>query len=128
MNERIQKLAEQAGWGQGKTYYDCMRCSPFDPEKFAELIVAEAFRSGMLYSAKKYKAVSDEQFTGNDVAMFLEMEACELSDEDIKQHFGVEESSSQAEQEAAEFIATEDKKVASRYGYFPKLHPSEWKD
>jgi hypothetical protein len=44
----------------------------------------------MLYSAKKYAAVCEDRFTGNDVAMFLEMEACELSDEDIKQHFGVE--------------------------------------
>jgi hypothetical protein len=42
--------------------------------------------------------------------------------------FGVAESSAQAEQEAAAFIAAEDKKVASRYGYVPKLHPSEWKD
>ena len=46
----------------------------------------------------------------------------------IATHFGVAESSAQAEQEAAAFIAAEDKKVASRYGYVPKLHPSEWKD
>ena len=31
-------------------------------------------------------------------------------------------------QEVAAFIAAEDKKVASRYGYVPKLHPSEWQD
>jgi hypothetical protein len=41
MNERIEKLAEQAGWGQGQTYDDCMQCSPFDPEKFAELIIKD---------------------------------------------------------------------------------------
>ena len=41
MNERIQQLAEQAGWGKGETYDDCMQCSPFDPEIFAELIVRE---------------------------------------------------------------------------------------
>ena len=41
MNERIKELAEQAGWGKGHTYDDCMQCSPFDPEKFAELIVRE---------------------------------------------------------------------------------------
>ena len=41
MNERIKELAEQAGWGKGHTYDDCMQCSPFDPEKFAELIVQE---------------------------------------------------------------------------------------
>jgi hypothetical protein len=41
MNERIGKLAVEAGWGKGHTYDDCMQCSPFDPEKFAELIVKE---------------------------------------------------------------------------------------
>ena len=41
MNERIKQLAEQAGWGKGETHDDCMQCSPFDKEKFAELIVAE---------------------------------------------------------------------------------------
>jgi hypothetical protein len=41
MNERIQQLAEQAGWGKGETHDDCMQCSPFDKEKFAELIVRE---------------------------------------------------------------------------------------
>jgi hypothetical protein len=41
MNERIEQLAEQAGWGKGETQDDCMQCSPFDKEKFAELIVSE---------------------------------------------------------------------------------------
>ena len=45
--------------------------------------LSEAFRSGMLYSAKKYAATGSERFTGNDIAMFLEMESCELSDDDI---------------------------------------------
>ena len=94
MNERIKQLYTQV----------CMEQKiPFTVEhnsavmldafanQFAELIVAEAFRAGMLYSAKKYAAVCEDRFTGNDVAMFLEMEACELSDEDIKEHFGVEE-------------------------------------
>ena len=40
----------------------------------------------------------------------------------------IEELTAQPEQEAAAFIAAEDKKVASRYGYVPKLHPSEWQD
>jgi hypothetical protein len=93
MNERIKEL-----WEDSDAIEVCypeqgspVSVSAKTLETFAELIVAEAFRSGMLYSAKKYKAVSDEQFTGNDVAMFLEMEACELSDEDIREHFGVEE-------------------------------------
>jgi len=45
----------------------------------------EAFRAGIMYSAKKYRhaTVARECFTGNDVALFLEMEACELSGDDI---------------------------------------------
>ncbi len=82
MNDRITLLALKAS--NPKTGW-------LDRQKFAQLIVAEAFRAGILYSAKKYAAVGDDRFTGNDVAMFLEMEACELSDEDIKQHFGVKE-------------------------------------
>jgi hypothetical protein len=44
MNERIKQLAQQAGWGKGETYDDCMQCSPFDPEIFAELIVWECMK------------------------------------------------------------------------------------
>ena len=91
MNERIKQLAVEAGMIVGEPNgFDMTRLMPKEV-KFAELIVAEAFRAGMLYSAKKYAAVCEDRFTGNDVAMFLEMEACELSDEDIKHHFGVEE-------------------------------------
>jgi hypothetical protein len=43
----------------------------------------EAFRAGVRYSAQKYRYVGDGRFSGNDVALFLEMEACELSDDDI---------------------------------------------
>ena len=88
MNERILQLAKQAGY---RDIFDNDTKARARLEKYTELIVAEAFRAGMLYSAKKYAAVCEDRFTGNDVAMFLEMEACELSDEDIKQHFGVEE-------------------------------------
>ena len=92
MNERIKELVGDATL-YADSYFDrdCAAWSRIYNEKFAELIVAEAFRAGMLYSAKKYADEGSEHFTGNDVAMFLEMEACELSDEDIKQHFGVEE-------------------------------------
>jgi hypothetical protein len=88
MNERIKELMDQAGID-----VEAVENLGEMPAalKFAELIVAEAFRAGMLYSAKKYADEGSEHFTGNDVAMFLEMESCELSDEDIKQHFGVEE-------------------------------------
>jgi len=36
----IKELAEQAGWGQGESYDDCIQCSPFDAHKFAELVAA----------------------------------------------------------------------------------------
>jgi len=49
----------------------------------------EAFREGILYAAKKYAATGNELFTGNDVVMFLEMEVCELEDDEIKEHLGV---------------------------------------
>jgi hypothetical protein len=58
--------------------------------EIAELIVAEAFRAGMLYSAKKYSEVGQERFIGNDVSLFLEMEAVELTDDEIIQHFCIE--------------------------------------
>ena len=58
--------------------------------EIAELIVTEAFRAGMLYSAKKYSEVGQERFIGNDVSLFLEMEAVELTDDEIIQHFCIE--------------------------------------
>ena len=95
MNERINELIEECTSVNDDLVYDgsdsYMKTTEyFDKEKFAELIVAEAFRAGMFYSAKKYAAVSKERFTDNDVALFLEMEADELSDDEIKEHFGVE--------------------------------------
>lgn len=45
----------------------------------------DPFRAGIMYSAKKYRyaTVARELFTGNDVALFLEMEACEISNDTI---------------------------------------------
>jgi hypothetical protein len=108
MNQRIKDLAklaqERAEWmtPQGLEWFDNFK------EQFTLLIVKEC---GVALSPMLRDMVSRGQ-------------AYDL----IKQHFGVAESSAQAEQEAAAFIAAEDKKVASRYGYVPKLHPSEWKD
>ena len=36
----IKELAEQAGWNQGASYDDCIACSAFDMQKFAELVAA----------------------------------------------------------------------------------------
>ena len=86
----------------------------FSKEKFAELIVAEC----LAQVARVDDMLEDEPAQKAAVAWVASS---------IADHFGVE-SQAQFDQEAAEFIATEDKKVASRYGYFPKLHPSEWQD
>jgi hypothetical protein len=53
--------------------------------KFAESLVEDAFLSGIIYCSKKYEKVGLEKFTGNDVSIFLQMEASELSKEDIEQ-------------------------------------------
>ena len=75
MNERIKELAEQAGWGKGETQDDCMACSTFDPEKFAQLIVkecAEHLESSVLVPNSEHSRVKWKCIRA------------------IKQHFGVE--------------------------------------
>jgi hypothetical protein len=109
MNKRIRELAEQA------TSYNNSDGWLFDKEKFAELIVAEC----LAQVAKVDDMLEDEPAQHAAVAWVASS---------IADHFGVARSQSDWDQAAAEFIAAEDKKVASRYGYFPKLHPSEWKD
>ena len=71
MNERIQKLIEQATSTQGPTPYNPLTFEVFDKEKFAELIVKEC---GVALSPMLRDMVSRGQ-------------AFDL----IKQHFGVEE-------------------------------------
>jgi hypothetical protein len=114
VNKRIQLLAEQA-----TTRIEPTATSGegwiFDKEKFAELIVAEC----LAQVARVDDMLEDEPAQHAAVAWVASS---------IADHFGVARSQSDRDQEAAEFIAAEDKKVASRYGYFPKLHPSEWKD
>ena len=119
MNERIQKLADQAGlyvdlngrpWPKSMSAEECEAAY----QKFAESIVAEC----LAQVARVDDMLEDNSAQKAAVAWVASS---------IADHFGVE-SQAQFDQEAAEFIATEDKKVASRYGYFPKLHPSEWQD
>jgi hypothetical protein len=71
MNERIQKLIEQATSTQGPTPYNPLTFEVFDKEKFAELIVKEC---GVALSPMLRDMVSRGQ-------------AFDL----IKRHFGVEE-------------------------------------
>jgi len=92
MNDKIKELAEQAGFYVYNGVISPSSTSEMNTEKmktFAELIIKEAFRDGIIYSAKKYWHVGDERFTGNDIALFLEMESCEVSDDDILENFGV---------------------------------------
>ena len=121
MKERIKLLAEQA-----KKYALDAMIKITDKEqalkvysetydtKFAESIVREC----LAQVARVDDMLEDDPAQKAAVAWVASS---------IANHFGVE-SQAQFDQAAAEFIATEDKKVASRYGYFPKLHPSEWQD
>lgn len=40
----------------------------------------------------------------------------------------IDDDDTQVYQQAAAFIATEERKVSTRYGYVPKVHPSEYMD
>ena len=71
MNERIQKLIEQATSTQGPTPYNPLTFEVFDKEKFAELIVREC--AGIV---QPYMSRWEED--------------CDLVIK-IKEHFGVEE-------------------------------------
>lgn len=93
MNERLKALCTEAftkAW-ESKIVPDGMLKTDEEPyvfyEKFAELLIKDAFRAGIVYSAEKYENTGDERFTGNDVSLFLEMESCEISDEDILSYF-----------------------------------------
>ena len=77
MNERIQKLAEQAGYKHPDAVGKCEDYAYFDHEKFAELIVKECV--GVVEGGR---FLHDQAPT----AVF----ARECSDA-IKRHFGVEE-------------------------------------
>jgi hypothetical protein len=117
MNTRIRELLKQASkLANTDDNKDIDR--NFDmivAEKFAELIVAEC----LAQVARVDDMLEDEPAQHAAVAWVARS---------IADHFGVAKPQSNWDQEAAEFIAAENKKVASRYGYFPKLHPSEWKD
>ena len=121
MNRRFRQLAKQAHVtvittnGMENIVDGCYIVSPDKLEKFAQLIVREC-----LYQVGRVDDMLEDE-PAQKAAMAWVSSA-------IAGYFGVEESRTKPDQEAAEFIAAEDKKVASRYGYFPKLHPSEWKD
>jgi hypothetical protein len=74
MNDKIEKLLNELGWGMGDPSDDCMQCSPFDPYKFAELIVRECAEICM----KEY-----------DTGLEMTPQAPWIAKQ-IKDHFGVE--------------------------------------
>ena len=82
MNERIQKLIEQATSTQGPTPYNPLTFEVFDKEKFAELIVRECMKvavnkdSGYMHPAD----VAGYMAAGRSTAAQM-----------IREHFGVEE-------------------------------------
>jgi len=41
MNDKIEKLLNELGWGMGDPSDDCMQCSPFNPYEFAIRIIEE---------------------------------------------------------------------------------------
>jgi len=41
MDDKIENLLTELGWGMGDTGDDCMQCSPFDPREFAIRIIEE---------------------------------------------------------------------------------------
>lgn len=89
MNDRTQKLIEECTEKYDDYNFELgsRLITYFNKEKFAELLIKDAFRAGIVYSAEKYENTGDERFTGNDVSLFLEMESCEISDEDILSYF-----------------------------------------
>ena len=84
MNQRIQKLIEQATSTQGPTPYNPLTFEVFDKEKFAELIVREC--------VAKCEVVANMATITNNGEMARKTKAtadsCAIM---IKQHFGVEE-------------------------------------
>ena len=79
MNERIQELAEQAGWDNHHSKFDTRI------EKFAELIVAECINKIETYHIPVGNSAAGE--------MACEMTYSALKEirDEIKEHFGVEE-------------------------------------
>jgi hypothetical protein len=75
MNERIQKLIEQATSTQGPTPYNPLTFEVFDKEKFAELFVQECISA---LEEKIYRSIDHE---GDECWIDLV----------LKEHFGVEE-------------------------------------
>ena len=75
MNERIQELAEQAGYKHPDAIGRCEDFAYFDLTKFAELVVRECMRKTAGY-------LLEDEFGGSDV---------KEASEELAKHFGLEE-------------------------------------
>lgn len=80
MNERIQELAEQAGYTEAYYYSDDGPFIPaeFNKEKFAELIIRECINQA--HSVANLRGANDDMVYGADTAALR-----------ISKYFGVEE-------------------------------------
>ena len=87
MNERIQKLIEQATSTQGPTPYNPLTFEVFDKEKFAQLIVQECINE-IAYIGKANEVFGDRTDRGGLNHILW---TTETAIEKIKEHFGVEE-------------------------------------
>ena len=88
MNNRIQKIAEQAGYTKdmfGIGHWDMPEC-----EKFAELIVRECAELAknkaciIMQKAEEYAADKEEMINATSAAFQLE-----ILEQEIREHFGV---------------------------------------
>jgi hypothetical protein len=87
MNERIQKLIEQATFTQGPTPYNPLTFEVFDKEKFAGLIVKECVEE-LRYTVLDTQELRRDKSTDYQVGWEDGMFDAEVM---IKDHFGVKE-------------------------------------
>jgi hypothetical protein len=92
MNERIQKLAEQAGWDlwEGRAQRDMTGCDT-ELQKFAELIVAEC-TSALFDESERLSGLYSEEANWNSAEEYeIRSNQCIEDIALIEKHFGVEE-------------------------------------
>ena len=91
INERIQKLIEQATSTQGPTPYNPLTFEVFDKEKFAELIVREC-PAALFDESERLSALYSEEDNWNSAEEY-EIRSNQCIDDIalIEKHFGVEE-------------------------------------
>ena len=87
MNERIEKLAKQAGYKHPDAVGECEDYAYFDHKEFAELIVEECINE-IAYIGKANEVFGDRTDRGGLNHILW---TTETAIEKIREHFGVEE-------------------------------------